>query len=238
MAANLQLDKLESPSVDTKLYQSMLGSLMYAAIGTHPDISFAVNTLAQHATAPGDHHLCMLKHVFHYLAGTTNYHLVFNRHANDSSLVGYSDADWAGDLTTCRSITSCVFLFGGTPVYWAAKKQPSISLSLTESEYMASSFVMHEAVYLHQLLTELEFRLSGPTPLYIDNQSTIALTRNPEFHAHTKHIEVRHHFVREKLEDGIIDLHYCPTADQLADIFMKALPIVKHLKFVKDLTLI
>ena len=238
MSASLQLAKLETPTVDIHKYQSMLGSLMYAATGTRPDIAFTVNTLAQHATAPGEPHLHAVKRVFQYLAGTCGYKLAFNGHANDSLLVGYVDADWAGDANTRRSVSGYVFLLGGTPITWAAKKQPSISLSSTESEYMASALATREAVYLRQFLIEIGFRPPGPIPLLIDNQSAIALARNPEFHARTKHIEVRHHYVREKIEDGVVDLQYCPTGDQIADIFTKALPIVKHSKFVKDLSIL
>ena len=215
----------------------MLGSLMYSAIGTRPDISFAVNTLAQHASAPGEAHLRALKRIFHYLIGTKNYKLIFNGRTKDRTLIGFVDADWAGDANSRRSISGYVFFLNGTPVSWAAKKQPSISLSSTESEYMASSLATREAVYLRQFLVELGFRQIGPTPILIDNQSAIAIARNPEFHARTKHIEVRHHYVREKLEDGIIDLQYCPTADQTADILTKPLSLIKHEKFVKNLTL-
>jgi len=152
MAVNLQLDRLESATVDSQLYQSMLGSLMYAAICTRPDISFAVNTLAQHASALGEPHMHVLKRVFHYIAGTKEYKLVFNGKTQTPFLIGYVDADWAGDANTRRSISGYVFLLGGTPVSWAAKKQQSVSLSSTESEYMASSLATREAVYLRQFL--------------------------------------------------------------------------------------
>ena len=211
---------------------------MYAATRTRPDIAFTVSTLAQHASAPGEPHLHAIKRVFHYLAGTRGYKLAFNGRVNDSSLIGYVDADWAGDANTCHSISSYVFLLGSSPISWAAKKQPSISLSSTESEYIASALATREAVYLRQFLIEIGFRPPGPIPLMVDNQSAIALARNPEFHARTKHIEVRHHYVREKIEDGVIDLQYCPTADQVADIFTKPLPFTKHSKFVKDLSIL
>jgi transposase InsO family protein len=236
MAINLQLERQENATIDVHLYQSMLGSLMYAAVGTRPDISFAVNTLAQHASAPGEEHLRALKRIFQYLIGTKSYKLVFNGRTKDRTLIGFVDADWAGDVNSRRSISGYVFFLNGTPISWTAKKQPSISLSSTESEYMASSHATREAVYLRQFLTEIGFRQNIPTPILVDNQSAIALARNPEFHARTKHIEVRHHYVREKLEEGIIELQYCPTADQTADILTKSLPAVKHLNFVKNLT--
>jgi len=238
MTVNLPLDRLENATIDSHLYQSMLGSLMYASIGTRPDISFAVNTLAQHASAPGEPHLQALKRIFRYLAGTKDYHLIFNGRSEDHSLVGYVDADWAGDPNSRRSISGCVFFLNGCPISWAAKKQPSISLSSTESEYMASTLATREAVFLRQFLAELGFCPAGPIPIFVDNQSAIALARNPEFHARTKHIEVRHHYIREKLEDGVIDLKYIPTDDQVADIFTKPLPTVKHSKFVKGLSLL
>jgi hypothetical protein len=237
MAMNLQLKKLDIPTVDVQLYQSMLGSLMYTAMGTRPNISFTVNTLAQHTSSPGEEHLRALKRIFQYLIGMKNYRLVFKGRTKDCTLVGFVDADWAGDANSRRSITRYVFFLNGTPVSWSAKKQPSISLSSTESEYMASSQAAHEAVYLQQFLTEIGFRRKDPTPILIDNQLAIAIARNLEFHAHTKHIEVRHHYMWEKLKDGIIELEYCPNADQTADILTKALALVKHLKFVKSLTL-
>jgi hypothetical protein len=137
----------------------------------------------------------------------------------------------------CSSISGYVFLLGGTPVLWAAKKQQSISLSSTESEYIASSQATREAVYLWQFLVKLGFHQISTTTLLIDNQLAIALALNPEFHARTKHIKVCHHYIHEKIEDGVINLKYCPTVDQMADIFTKPLPLVKHVKFVKDLTL-
>ena len=135
MTVNPSLDRLENATIDTHLYQSMLGSLMYASIGTRPDISFAVNTLAQHASTPGEPHLQALKRIFRYLAGTKDYCLIFNGRSEDHSLVGYVDADWAGDPNSRRSISGCVFFLNGCPISWTAKKQPSISLSSTESEY-------------------------------------------------------------------------------------------------------
>jgi hypothetical protein len=148
MAVNMQLKKLKTPTVNIHQYQSMLGSLMYASISAHPNISFAVNTLAQHPSAPSEPHLQVLKCVFHYLAGMQEYHLIFNGQIKDSSLVGYVDADWASNLNSCHSISGYIFLLSGCLISWAAKEQPSISLSSTESEYMATTLATHEAVFL------------------------------------------------------------------------------------------
>ena len=122
-------------------------------------------------------------------------------------------------------------------VSWAAKKQPSISLSSTESEYMATTLATCEAVFLQQFLIELGFHPPGPIPIFVDNQLAITLTCNPEFHAHTKHIEVCHHYICEKLKDKVIDLKYIPTDDQVVDIFIKPFQMVKYSRSVKGLSL-
>ena len=171
-------------------------------------ISFAVNTLAQHALAPGEPHL-QAKCVFHYLTGTWEYCLIFNGQIKDSSLVSYVDADdWASDPNSHHSISGYVFLLSGCLISWAAKKQPSISLSSTESEYMAMTLATCEAVFLWQFLIELGFHPPSPIPICINNQLAIALACNLEFHAHTKHIEVHHHYICEKLKDEVIDHQY------------------------------
>ena len=152
-------------------------------------------------------------------------------------MVSYVDADWASDPNSRHSISGYVFLLSGCLISWAAKKQPSISLSSTESEYMAMTLATHKAVFLQQFLIELGFHPPGPIPILIDNQSAIALTRNLEFHAHTKHIEVCHHYICEKLKDKVIDLKYIPTDDQVVDISTKPLQTVKYSRFVKGLSL-
>ena len=129
----------------------------------------------------------------------------------------------AGSLDDRKSTTGFVFDFGG-PISWQSKKQPTVALSSTEAEYMALTQAAKEAIWLQGLLSELGIKETRPTTILEDNQGCIALAKNPTSHARTKHIDIRHHFIRETLENERIKLKYCPTADMVADILTKAIP--------------
>ena len=110
----------------------------------------------------------------------------------------------------------------GSPISWSSKKQTVVALSTSEAEYIALCLATQEAVWIKRLLTELRVPV-GPVLLMEDNQAAIAIARNPVAHARTKHIDIRFHFVREALQDGAIDIHYCPTSEMLADLLTKSL---------------
>src|SRR5258707_9285334 len=116
-------------------------------------------------------------------------------------------------------------------IAWSAKKQQTISLSSTKAEYMVMTHSRKEAVFLNHLFSDLAIPVSNPIPLLVDNQSAIALMENPIFHTCSKHIEVRHHWMREKVGDGTIQLEYVLTTDQVVDIFTKPLNVEKFRKF-------
>ena len=238
MKANIKLPKLEAPEVDQRLYQSMLGSLMYAATRTRPDIMFAVHHLSQFSIAPGTEHLIAMQHIYRYLNGTWNLRIIYHGNRIGENLMGFSDSDWAGDSNSWRSVSGYAFILCGATISWSAKKQPTIALSSTEAEYMAMTHARKEAIFLEHLFGEVRIPFSIPMTLLIDNQSAIALAENPIFHARTKHIDARHHWVHEKVEDGIIELEYIPMADQTADIFTKPLDSVKFEKFRNTLGLV
>jgi hypothetical protein len=124
-----------------------------------------------------------------------------------------------------------VFMLGGAAVSWSSKKQTSVALSSTEAEYIAAAHATKEVIWLRRLLTDLGLDLDSPTTLHVDNQSAIAIVRNSEFHDRTKHIEIRHHFLRQKVEEEEIHLAYIPTEDQTADILTKGLVREKHERF-------
>ena len=113
-------------------------------------------------------------------------------------------------------------LAGGT-ISWGLKKQNTVALSSTEAEYIAATHAAKEVVWLRRLLLKLKQKVEGPTILTMDNQSAITIARNPEFHDHSKHIEIWHHFLRQKIEEGELGLEYTPTGDQVADILTKGL---------------
>ena len=152
--------------------------------------------------------------------------------------MGFADSDWAGDPNSQRSVSGYTFMFCGAIVSWSAKKQLTIALSSTEAEYMVMTHAGKEAIFLEHLYGDVGIPISVPIFLLIDNQSAIALTENPIFHACSKHIEVCHHWVHEKIEDSTIKLDYIPMANQIADIFTKPLNSEKFRKFRNALGLV
>ena len=112
----------------------------------------------------------------------------------------------------------------GGPISWVSKKQAVIALSTSEAEYVALNLATQEVVWLRKLLTDLRVTLPGPTVLMEDNQGAIAITKNPVGHARTKHIDIRYHYIREAVQNGIVDLLYCPSEEMKADILTKPLP--------------
>jgi hypothetical protein len=142
----------------------------------------------------------------------------------NKALTGYSDSDWGGDPDTRRSTTAYLFQFGGGPISWSSRLQPTVALSSAEAEYMAVCAATQESTYLRQLLEEFGYPQVSATKIFEDNQGCIALARNPVLHKRTKHIEIRYHFIRERIESKQVQLEYVPTQKQLADIMTKALP--------------
>src|ERR1700677_4013623 len=133
----------------------MLGSLMYAAVGTRPDIMYAIHYLSQHSIAPGLEHLNAMKRVYCYLNGTSELGLWYHRKCLNQDLTGYSDSDWAGDPNSWRSISGYTFIFYGAAISWSAKKQPMIALSSTEAKYMAMTHARKEAMFLNHLYSDI-----------------------------------------------------------------------------------
>jgi len=209
---NEHLVKLSSPEVDDKSYQC--SSLMYPMLGTRPDLGYTIAALGHHAANPGPDHQHALEHVFRYLRATSDQQLVFRQGTPDgSTLFSYADADWASDVNNHKSTSGYVFKLAGAAVSWSSKKQTSVALSSTEAEYIARAHAAKEVVWLRQLLSKLGQGTRYPTTLLIDNQSAIAIAKNPEFHDQTKHIDVQYHFLRQVVNNNVVELDYIPTGD-------------------------
>ena len=235
MDPNIRLTKTpEEESHDIPEYGAAIGSLMYASIGTRPDITYAVQSLSQFTNNPSPEHWTAVKQVFRYLNGTRDLGIVYRSYAK-ISLEGYTDADWGSIPIDRKSISGYTFLIGEGPITWASKKQRTVALSTMEAEYMAASLATREAAWLQALLKELGFELNGPTSLNTDNQSAIQFAKNSGFHARSKHIDIQYHFVREKIISNEITIPYCASEDNLADIFTKALPMPKHQDLINRL---
>jgi hypothetical protein len=243
LATNVQLTKADSPlpqvTPDTafiRQYQSAVGALMYAMMGTRPDLAFAVASLSQFSSNPGQPHWDSIKHVLRYIRGTTGYKLTYGSRPGTSLLFdGYCDSDWGSNIDDRRSITGYVFMLGGGAVSWQSKKQPTVALSSVEAEYMAATQAAREALWWQKLLHELGVARHPTTIIHSDSQGSIALSKNPEHHARSKHIDIRHHFIREQVVANHISLQYMSTEDMLADVMTKPLSRDQHIKLVNRL---
>ncbi|KAJ8463851.1 hypothetical protein ONZ45_g17438 [Pleurotus djamor] len=217
-------------------YAAAIGSLMYAAIGTRPDISYAVQCLSQFTSNPSPEHWTAVKRVLRYLNGTRDQSITYTRDT-PIELSGYANADWGSNPDDRKSITGYVFRLGDEPITWSARKQPTIALSSMEAETMALSSAAREAIWLRNLLTELGFAPQAATTIYADNQAAISFAHNSGLHGRSKHIEIQHLFVREKIISGEINVTYCSTTENLADLLTKGLPQPRHEKLLEGLHL-
>jgi hypothetical protein len=204
-------------------YHSLVGSLMYLAIGTRPDISFAVARLCQFLDCYRRAHWNAAIRVVRYLKGTRLLTLSLGGNP-DLDLVGFSDSSHADCPDTTRSTMGYCFSVGGAIFTWSSRRQKTVLNSSCEAEYIALSEASREALWLRQFLREINFLKPTPTILLCDNNGAKALSSDPSHHSQSKHIDVRHHFVRERVEDGSLTIWRVPGHDNVADIFTKALP--------------
>ena len=221
-------DDYQAPTELRHRYQSAVGSLMYAMLGTRPDIAFAVSVVSRYGSNPTPAHWAAVKRIFRYLRGTATLELTYQ--GNLCSLTGYTDSDWAGDHDTRRSTSGYVFSIGSGAISWSSKRQSTVALSTCEAEYIGQTQATKEAMWLQGLLQQLALpgdNNPNATPhtvvIYGDNQGAIALAKNPQNHGRCKHMEIQQKFVREKVTDQAIDLIYTPTDQMVADGLTKAL---------------
>ena len=220
-----------SPALSTR-YPSLVGSLIHLANCTRPDISHLVGALARHLKTALSSHWAAAINLLKYLSGTIDLALVYG---TGKGLQGFTDADYGGDKASRRSTTGVVFLLHGAAISWQSKLQPTVSLSTTEAEYQAAGAGAREALWLRKLLPELGFSIVGPVKIYGDNEAALNLTRNQMTTPRSKHIDIVHHFSRERVESKEIVFEYVPSAENTADILTKPLPRDNMLKHVEGL---
>ena len=223
----------EEERIDTELYQSAIGSLLYLSSKTRPDIAFAVGSVARFCQQPSMQHWKAVKCIFRYLRGTAKLGLLYENNSNNKSIVGYSDADWAGDIGDRKSTSGYVFTLNGAAVSWKSKKQACVALSTAEAEYMALSSAAQEAVWIQRFLEEVDGKTNKPMTIYEDHQSTICMSQNPRFHGRAKHIDIKYHFIREQISTNAIELKYCKSEEMIADILTKGLGRIQFEKLRK-----
>jgi hypothetical protein len=224
-ATHIKLSKDENGvDVDQCLYRSMIGSLLYLT-ASRPDIAFAVGVCARYQANPKTSHLLQVKRIIKYVSGTCNHGMLYSYNANPT-LIGYCDADWAGSADDRKSTSGGCFFFGENLISWFSKKQNCVSLSTVEAEYIAAGSGCSQLLWMKQMLTEYNVEQDVMT-LFCDNISAINISKNPVQHSRTKHIDIRHHFIRELVEKKVVTLEHIATEDQLADIFTKPLDAVR-----------
>ena len=204
-------------------YKEGVGMCMYLAVTSRPDIAYTVHRLAKYMANPGRPHWEALKWLVRYLIGTRDLWLVYGR--DRSGLTGFADADWGTSDDTRHSVCGYVYTLDGGTISWSAKQQTVVALSSTEAEYIGITHAAKEAIWLKALLTDLvhpDFAKHA-VRLHSDNKGAMDLALNNSFHARTKHISIRYHFIREAIERGDVELEYRRTEDMPADIFTKPL---------------
>ena len=202
-------------------YREACGHLLWPAMIARPDVLFAVVHLAQFVANPSESHWKALKRVMKYLHTTKDYCLTLG--GTTTAMRGYTDSDWASQLHR-HSISGYAYFLGEGCVTWSSKKQPIIALSTAEAEYVAGTHSAKEAKWIRSFMCEIDPTYAGAMPLACDNQSAIAMTKDARYHARTKHIDIRYHYIREEVESEHLTINYVPSEENVADIFTKALP--------------
>lgn len=251
----------EENGKDNPPYMEAVGSLIYAMIGTRPDICYAVGVVSRYMSCYKKAHWEAVKHIMRYLKGTTDLAIVYDGSMN-TPLQGYSDSDWGSDVDDRKSVSGYTFLLCNGAVSWHSKKQATVAKSTVEAEYVGLSITASEAKWEIQFLKELGFyemlmHESGdrktkkfkyehtgtegheikPLTIYGDNQGSQSLAKNPKDHSRTKHIDIHYHFIRNMIEEKTINIEYISTENMIADILTKSLGSNKHNKFVNGLGL-
>lgn len=232
--SNKPVETDTSEPADAKLYRSIVGSLIYIMTATRPDLCYVVTKLSQHMSDPTVKDLTMAKHVLRYLKSTVDYALVFKKSAEPLNLTGFCDSDWGGSDDR-RSITGYCFRLSsnGPIISWKSKKQQTVALSTCEAEYVSICAAVQEGKYLTQIVNDMipYGAEHGRFDLYCDNQGAIALCENPIQHQRSKHIDIKYHFIRSEFQNGVLNLMYVPTVDNVADVFTKPVSRARLDKF-------
>ncbi|KAL1215127.1 Retrovirus-related Pol polyprotein from transposon RE1 [Cardamine amara subsp. amara] len=221
MGVNEKLSKDESgEDVDEKLYRGMIGSLLYLT-ASRPDIYLTVGVYARYQAKPKMSHLLAVKRIIKYVKGTINLGIYYTKDTN-KNLMRYCDADWAGSLDDRRSTSGGCFFMGNNPISWHSKKQNSVSLSTAEAKYIALGSCCTQLLWMKHMAEDYGMT-SDSLLIYCDNESAINIAKNPVQHSRTKHINIRHHFICELVEEKLVIVDHVSTEFQLADLFTKPL---------------
>jgi hypothetical protein len=217
--------------VDSTQFKQIIGSLMYLT-ATRPDLMFAVNMIARFMEHPVETHMMAAKRILRYLKGTMELGILYKK-GESRKLLAYSDSDYGGDIDDRKSTSSYVFMLGSGAIAWSSRKQPIVTLSTTEAEFIAAAHCVCEGIWLKRILDSIGLQQQSCLTVLCDNSSTIKLSKNPVMHGRSKHIDIRFHFLRDLSCEGLVELVYCASKEQLADVMTKALSLPQFENFRK-----
>ena len=225
----------EADKEEAGRYPELVGCLLYLAGCTRPDLAHSVGILSRFCANPMKDHIDAGKQILRYLAGTSDLGLLFS--SGENELVGYSDADFAGDPDKRRSTSGYVFVLNNTAVSWCSKIQATVAASTCEAEFIAASFAGKEALWLSEIVAEYKGSVE-PVIMNVDNQGAVSLLHHPHGHQRTKHIDVSYKWIQDKVQKGQLKIIYCPTSQMVADCTTKAVPSSKYSENRRDMGLV
>ena len=221
MEMNHKLGILPDQALTNKeCYQRLVGRLIYLS-HTRPDISYAVSVVIQFMHAPSEEHMEAVYRILRYLKSAPGKGLLFSKNGI-SNIEGYTDSDWVGDQTTRRSTSGYFTFVEGNLVTWKSKKQKVVARSSAEAEFRGMAHGVCELLWIRNILRDLGIEYATPMNLYCDNKAAIQIAQNHVQHDHTKHVEVDRHFIKENLDEKIIQFPFIQSESQLADMLTKA----------------
>lgn len=209
--------------VDAIFYKQIVGSLMYLTT-TRPDLMYSVSLISIYMTQPTELHLMAAKRVLRYVKGTLNFGVFYKKEGN-KDLAAFTYSDYAGCLEDRKSTSGYVFLLSSGAVAWSSKKQPIVTLSTTEVEFVAAAACACQSVWMKRILKKLGHEGGECTTIFCDNSSTIKLSKNPVLHGRSKHIDVCFHFLRDLTKEGAVQLVHCGTQEHVAYVLTKPLKL-------------
>ncbi|XP_062081225.1 secreted RxLR effector protein 161-like [Humulus lupulus] len=216
----------ETEEMNKVPYSNVVGSIMYLMVSTRPEIAYAISVLSKYMSNLGKLNWLAMKWIFRYLIGTTDIGLVFKQSQNPTLVEGFCDSDYAGDRDTRRSTSAYYFLVWENCISWKVQLQPVVALSTTKAVYVSATEAIKEAVWIKGVLKELKLLKSIPI-IYSNNQSSIHLCKNHVFHDKTKHVEIKYHFIRDKVTQGEVTVEKVPTEHNPADMGTKVVTLSK-----------
>ncbi|GMF45584.1 unnamed protein product [Phytophthora fragariaefolia] len=238
--SNLKLSKKQSPGTEraemrSRPYRSLIGCLIYIATCTRPDVAFVVTQLSRFLENRGLQHWQAAIRVLRYLKSTREHGIVYQGSSGKVTVEAFTDADWGSNTDDRRSVSGIMVLIGNGPVVFKSKYQRTVALSSAEAEYMVLSLCVQEMLWTRSMLKDMGKEQEDATQIWEDNQGAIALAQNAGYHARSKHVDIRHHFIRENVENGTVKVDYIDTKRQLANMLTKSLG-TKTLKYLREST--